>query len=91
MSLNTIGAKVDGMKTTTSKFATVRGLSHNLATNDIQGAVPKLHGSRAVSSTKEQFNLMNHDIERSAPRQLHIGLNKQENAMRTDDILFAKP
>jgi len=48
-------------------------------------------GSRAVSSTKEQFNLMNHDIERSAPRQLHIGLNKQENAMRTDDILFAKP
>ena len=40
MSLNTIGAKVDGMKTTTSKFATVRGVSHNLATNDIQG---KLH------------------------------------------------
>jgi len=40
MSLNTIGAKVDGMKTTTSKFATGRGVSHNLATNDIQG---KLH------------------------------------------------
>lgn len=34
---------------------------------------------------------MNHDIERSAPRQLHIGLNKPENSMKTDDIEFAKP
>ena len=57
----------------------------------VTGAVPKLHGSRAVSATKEQFNLQNHDIERSAPRQLHIGLNKPENCMKTDDIAGAKP
>ena len=55
------------------------------------GAVPKLHGSRAVSINKEQFNLQNHDIERSAPRQLHIGLNKPENCMKTEDIEGAKP
>lgn len=79
------------MKTTTFKFQTGRGVSHNLATNDIHGAVPKLHGSRAISVNKEQFNLQNHDIERSAPRQLHIGLNKPENCMKTEDILGAKP
>lgn len=55
------------------------------------GAIPKLHGSRAVSSNKMQFNLQNHDIERSAPRNLHIGLNKVENALRVDDIKGAKP
>jgi hypothetical protein len=40
MSLNTIHQRQDGMKTTTSKFQTGRGLSHNLTTNDIGG---KLH------------------------------------------------
>ena len=42
MSLNTITAKQDGMKTTTFKFQTGRGVSHNLATSDIIG---KLHFS----------------------------------------------
>lgn len=36
MSLSTIRAG-DGMKTTTSKFTTVRGASSNMATKDIDG------------------------------------------------------
>jgi len=46
MSLKTITTKADGMKTTTSKFATGRGVSHNLATTDIQG---KLHSYFNIS------------------------------------------
>ena len=55
------------------------------------GAAPKLHGSRAVSMNKMPFNLSNHDIERSMPRNLHIGLNKVENSLRIDDIKGARP
>lgn len=38
-----------------------------------------------------QFNLQNHDIERSAPRNLHIGLQKPENNLKTEDIKGARP
>ena len=55
------------------------------------GAVPKLHGSRGVSPDKMQYNLQNHDIDRSAPRNLHIGLSKPENNLKTEDIHGAKP
>lgn len=37
MSLSVINADKDLMKTTTSKFTSPRGLSNNLATNDITG------------------------------------------------------
>lgn len=38
-----------------------------------------------------QFNLQNHDIERSNPRTLHIGLQKPENNLKTNDIFGAHP
>mmetsp|Transcript_9374 Transcript_9374/g.14267 ORF Transcript_9374/g.14267 Transcript_9374/m.14267 type:complete len:92 (+) Transcript_9374:31-306(+) len=68
MSLSTINQQKDSMKTNTKKFSTMRTFSNNMGTSDISGAVPKLHGSRPVQATKEQYNLANHDIERSAPR-----------------------
>jgi len=37
------------MKTTTFKFQTGRAGSNNLNTRDIDGASPKIHGSRAIS------------------------------------------
>ena len=37
MSLQTINAKKDGVATTTNKFSSMRNLSNNLATTDIQG------------------------------------------------------
>ena len=37
MSLQTINAKKDGVATTTNKFSSMRNLSNNLATSDIQG------------------------------------------------------
>ena len=37
MSLQTINAKQDSTKTTTSRFTTVRNTSNNLHTNDIEG------------------------------------------------------
>ena len=62
MSLSTLNAERDAMKTTTSKFYTRRGMSQNLTVSDILGkflsslfklieivfigAVPKLHGNR---------------------------------------------
>lgn len=57
MSLNTITAGRDGMKTTTAKFGSSRVASNNLHTGDIDGAIPKLHGSRVVSPDKNQYNL----------------------------------
>jgi len=47
MTLNSIHTG-DGMKTTTVKFSTIRGNSMNLHTNDIDGAIPKLHGNKPV-------------------------------------------
>ena len=37
MSLSTINNKVDNVKTTTGRFQTIRSVSNNLATSDIQG------------------------------------------------------
>ena len=62
----------------------------SLVLNDSSGASPKLHGSKAIGP-KEQWNLSNADIDRSAPRNLHLGLNKGENGLKTDDIKGAKP
>ena len=77
MSLSTITADRDLMKTTTSKFYSWRNNSQNLACNDIDGAVPKLHGNKNIQANKAQWNLSNADIERSNPRQLHFGLNNK--------------
>lgn len=68
MSLSTLTAERDAMKTTTSKFYTRRGMSQNLTVGDIlgkfpfllflqlinmlTGAAPKLHGNRQVQATK---------------------------------------
>jgi hypothetical protein len=103
MNLQAIDADRDGMKTTTFKFQSMRSSSMNLATNDIEGklsnsvssqtvigASPKVHGSKPIGN-KLPWNLSNLDIERSSPRALHVGLSKQENNMRTEDILGAKP
>ena len=37
MSLSTINQRADNVKTNTSKFTTMRGVSNNLTTNDIEG------------------------------------------------------
>ena len=108
MSLSSIRAEKDGMKTTTFKFQTGRAASNNLNTRDIDGklyffthiltifyftgAVPKIHGSRQITDHGATTHMQNFDIERSAPRQLHIPLgNKPENNMRTTDIFGAQP
>lgn len=52
MSLSVINKDKDYMKTTTSKFISCRANSMNLHTNDIEGAVPKLHGNRKVDTNK---------------------------------------
>jgi len=62
----------------------MRTLSNNLATNDIQGAAPKLHGSQQVN--KAEYINANWDIDRSGPRALHIGLYKKETNLATNDI-----
>lgn len=90
MSLSSIRADKDGMKTTTFKFQTGRAASNNLNTRDIDGAVPKIHGSRQISDHGASTHMQNFDIERSAPRQLHLGLgNKPLYNMKTDDITGA--
>lgn len=100
MSLSTINADRDLMKTTTSKFVSNRSTSVNMTSGDIAGklvkfeivlgAKPKLHGSRFETLTKPQWNLSNTDIERSGPRTLHVSLNnKPDYQMRTNDIKFA--
>jgi hypothetical protein len=92
MSLSKIDAGKDMMKTTTSKFTSPRGLSNNLATTDIDGAVPKLHGNKNIQATKQQWNLTNNDIEGSGPRHLHMSLNnKPDLQMKTNDIKWANP
>ena len=102
MSLSTINAERDLMKTTTSKFVSKRTASTNMTSNDIAGkltkfeitlgAKPKLHGSRFETLTKPQWNLSNIDIERSGPRTLHVSLNnKPDRQMMTSDIKFAQP
>lgn len=35
--------------------------------------------------------MSNFDIDRSAPRALHIGLDKPENYLKTNDIKWAQP
>jgi len=89
MSLSTIDAFKDNMKTTTRKFDTRRMESSNLHTSDIIGASPKLHGSRQVN--KPEFQNTNWDIARSSPAALHIGLNKPQANLSTQDILGATP
>ena len=53
-------------------------------------ASPKIHGSKPLG-TKQPWNLSNMDIDRSNPRNLHIGLNKPETNMKTQDIDGTKP
>ena len=54
------------------------------------GASPRIHGSKALGN-RQPWNLSNLDIDRSAPRSLHVGLNKLETNMKTEDIHGAKP
>jgi len=89
MSLQTMGAKKDNLKTTTAQFTTVRNTSSNLHTSDIHGAVPKLHGSKQVN--KPDFMNQNWDIERAGPRALHMNLYKVETNLNTQDIGGAQP
>jgi len=89
MSLATINVKQDKVSTNTSKFSSIRNTSNNLITNDITGAVPKLHGSQKVN--KAEYINSNWDIDRSGPRGLHIGLYKNETNLRSDDIEGAAP
>ena len=81
MSLQTINSKKDQVKTTTAKLTTNRALSNNLTTGDIQGAMPKLHGSKVVN--RPEFNQTNWDIYGAGPRALHIGLLKKETNLLT--------
>lgn len=102
MSLSTINASKDYMKTTTNKFNSKRSQSTNLSNADIEGkylttdwllgSKPKLHGSRYPTISKPQWNLSNLDIDRSQPRSLHLGLsNKPDNQLKTQDIKWANP
>jgi hypothetical protein len=50
-----------------------------------------LHGTREISAGRLNFSLSNQDIERSIPRNLHIGLNKPETILKTSDIEGARP
>lgn len=54
------------------------------------GAQPKLHGSVSMGN-RQPWNYCNKDIERSVPRNLHIGLDKPSLNLKTDDIYFANP
>jgi len=55
------------------------------------GANPKIHGSRPIGN-KQPWNLSNKDIDRSVPRNLHIGLDtKPILNMKTEDIPGAQP
>jgi len=78
------------MKTSTAKFSTTRADSSNLATSDIGGAVPKLHGSVPMGN-RQPWNLSNKDIDLSCPRNLHIGLEKAASNLAIDDIPGARP
>ena len=49
MSLQTINAKKDGVATTTNKFSSMRNLSNNLATTDIQGKLDQNCVSKQIS------------------------------------------
>ena len=49
MSLSVIADKRDGERTHTKKFNTLRNWNENLKTSDIQGAQPKLWGSRETN------------------------------------------
>jgi len=89
MSLQTITGRKDQVSTKTNKFSSMRTISNNLATTDIQGAAPKLHGSQQVN--KPEFINANWDIDRSGPRALHIGLYKNETNLKTGDIQGAAP
>ena len=89
MSLSTVNVQKDNMKTTTRKFQSGRLESNNLNTSDIQGASPKLHGSRVVN--KPEFSNTNWDIARSQPAALHIGLNKPEYNLLSNDVEGAQP
>ena len=62
----------------------------NKLINLFLGASPKIHGSKPLG-TKQPWNLSNMDIDRSNPRNLHIGLNKPETNMKTQDIDGTKP
>lgn len=53
------------------------------------GAQPKQFGSKVLNKPDRQN--CNSDIEGSFPRQLHMGLEKPENNLRTDDIKGTKP
>lgn len=77
------------MKTTTNKFSSVRVNSNNLHTGDIDGASPKLHGSRVTN--KPDMSNQNWDIDRSAPRALHMPLYKPDNILNVSDIEGARP
>ena len=105
MSLGVLDAKKDGFKMHTKDLHTGRGISNNLYTNDIEGtyiellyiyiyiyiigAVPKQHGSKQTN--KPTFGETNLDIDRSYPKQLHIGLYKPEYGLNTQDIEGSQP
>lgn len=89
MTLSTINQQRDGQKTTTKKFISGRTVSSNLYTLDIEGAQPKLFGSRALNKPDTQN--YNADIDGSMPRQLHMKLEKPEYNLATEDIKGTKP
>ncbi len=60
-----------------------------MSTKDIEGAQPKLFGSKKTN--KPEFQNQNWDIDRSGPRALHIGLNKPEYNLGNADIEGSKP
>ena len=107
MGLSTINGAQDNVRTTTRKFATTRVDSQANNVKDIEGkwlilpfknhncllfylgASPKLHGSRTFN--KAEYSNQNWDIHGSAPRALHMPLNKPNNNQKTSDIFGASP
>ena len=66
----------------------MRTASQNLDIGDIEGAKPKLHGSKQVNKPDGTANW---DIDRSCPRALHVGLNKPEYNLAAKDIGGSEP
>lgn len=73
MFLSTINQAKDGQKTTTKHFISNRTTSANLYTMDIEGAKPKLFGSRTIN--RPEYQNINLDIDGSFPKQLHLGIS----------------
>ncbi|CDW75394.1 UNKNOWN [Stylonychia lemnae] len=90
MSLSSISKDKDLFRAKTAHVSQrQRSVSHNLATNDIQGAQPKQWVKETIS--RPEFLGQNWDIDRSCPRALHMGLNKPEYNLSNSDIEKSKP